>query len=244
MLIAQDLLTQDQLQEALAKQKATHERLGTVLINEGYISEGQLIEALKNQLGIDYIDLNNYNIDPEMAKYIPKALAKADEIVPVKVVKDSLFLAMSDPMNFMAVEQAGDTSRKRIVPMIASRASVNHAINILYENVGAAEAMAQMREEAGFRDDVADAELAASEEEGPTIRLVNSLFERAYSEKASDIHIEPTAQEMIIRMRIDGRLHKVLTIPTDLKDSVVSRIKVMAHLDSSGWPYQHEDEGS
>ena len=231
MLIAQDLLTQDQLQEALAKQKATHERLGTVLINEGYISEGQLIEALKNQLGIDYIDLNNYNIDPEMAKYIPKALAKADEIVPVKVVKDSLFLAMSDPMNFMAVEQAGDTSRKRIVPMIASRASVNHAINILYENVGAAEAMAQMREEAGFRDDVADAELAASEEEGPTIRLVNSLFERAYSEKASDIHIEPTAQEMIIRMRIDGRLHKVLTIPTDLKDSVVSRIKVMAHLD-------------
>ena len=141
MLISQDLLTEEQLSEALLKQRESKERLGTVLIKEGYISETQLIEALKNQLGIDYIDLNNYNIDPEMARYIPKAYAKSAAVVPVKIVKDSLFLAMEDPLNFMAIEQAGNTSKKKIIPMIASAASVSHAINILYENVGVAEAM-------------------------------------------------------------------------------------------------------
>ena len=231
MLISQDLLTEEQLSEALLKQRESKERLGTVLIKEGYISETQLIEALKNQLGIDYIDLNNYNIDPEMARYIPKAFAKSAAVVPVKIMKDSLFLAMEDPLNFMAIEQAGNTSKKKIIPMIASAASVSHAINILYENVGVAEAMAQMREESGFTEDVVNAPVIEKEDEGPTIRLVNSVFMRAYTESCSDIHIEPTATDTIIRMRIDGRLHKVLTIPKDLKDSVISRIKVMAHLD-------------
>lgn len=231
ILIAQGLLSQEQLDEALEKKKLSNERLGTVLINEGYISESQLIDALKNQLGINYIDLNSYNIDPEMAKYIPKALAKDNDIVPVRIVKDTLFLAMADPMNFMAIEQAGNTSKRRIVPMIASKTAVDHAINILYENVGAAEAMAQMRQEVSFRDEAVDTPDVEQEEEGPTIRLVNSLFNRAYTESCSDIHLEPTKGDMIIRMRIDGRLHKVLTIPSDLKDSVVSRIKVMAHLD-------------
>ena len=151
--------------------------------------------------------------------------------MPVKIVKDSLFLAMEDPLNFMAIEQAGNTSKKKIIPMIASAASVSHAINILYENVGVAEAMAQMREESGFTEDVVNAPVIEKEDEGPTIRLVNSVFMRAYTESCSDIHIEPTATDTIIRMRIDGRLHKVLTIPKDLKDSVISRIKVMAHLD-------------
>ncbi|WP_130836543.1 GspE/PulE family protein [Lachnoclostridium sp. Marseille-P6806] len=231
MLIAQNLITEEQLTEALAKQKKSRERLGAVLIAEGFITETQLMEALKDQLGIDYIDLNSYNIDPEMARFIPRALAKSAEIVPVKAVKDSLFLAMADPMNFMAIEQAGDTSHRRVVPMIASRRAVNHAISILYENVGAAEAMAQMREEAGFREGTVDAAAESPEEEGPTIRLVNSILERAYVENCSDIHIEPTEGDMVIRMRIDGRLHKVLTIPPDLKDSVISRLKVMARLD-------------
>lgn len=233
MLIDMNLLTQDQLAEALEEGKKTHERLGTVLVKKGLITEHQLIDALKQQLGIDFIDLTKENIDPSMSQYIPKALAKSASIVPVKVVKDTLFLAMADPLNFMAVEQAKDTSRKRIIPMIATQSAVDHAINVLYENVSAAEAMQQMREEAGFT--AGTVQTAAAEEnpadEGPTIRLVNSIFERAYMENCSDIHFEPTEKDMNIRMRIDGRLHKILTIPGDLKDSVVSRLKVMARLD-------------
>lgn len=234
ILVSQGLLTEEKLKEALQKQKETGERLGTVLLNDGYITESMLIEALKNQLGIDYIDLGQVTIDPEMARYIPKQLAKDNQIVPVRVVKDSLFLAMADPLNFMALERARETSKKRVIPMIASRTAISHAINMLYENIGAAEAMQQMREEAGIQDNVISADENDDREtgdEGPTIRLVNSIIERAFSEKASDIHIEPNENEMIIRMRIDGRLHKVLSIPLDLKDSVISRIKVMARLD-------------
>lgn len=230
ILISDGLLTQEQLEEALAQQKQTHERLGAVLIEYGYITEKELIDALRNQLGIDFIDLTKTTIDPSMSRYIPKALAQEYEIVPIQVVRDNLFIAMSDPLNFMAIERARNTSRKNIVPMIASSAAVKHAINILYENVNAAEAMAAMRAEAGIREDaVVESEQDAAEE-GPTIRLVNSIIERAMVESCSDIHIEPTEGDMQIRMRIDGRLHKVLTIPTDLKDSVISRIKVMSHM--------------
>lgn len=230
ILISDGLLTQEQLSQALAQQKQTHERLGTVLIEYGYITERELIDALRNQLGIDFIDLTKTTIDPSMSRYIPKALAQEYEIVPIQVVRDNLFIAMADPLNFMAIERARNTSRKNIVPMIASGAAVRHAISILYENVNAAEAMAAMRAEAGIREDAVVESEQDTAEEGPTIRLVNSIIERAMVENCSDIHIEPTEGDMQIRMRIDGRLHKVLTIPMDLKDSVVSRIKVMSHM--------------
>ncbi len=230
ILISDGLLTQEQLDQALATQKQTKKRLGTVLIEQGYITEHELIDALRNQLGIDFIDLTKTNIDPSMSRYIPKSLAQEYEIVPVQVVRDSLFIAMADPLNFMAIERARNTSHKNIVPMIASQAAVRHAINILYENVNAAEAMAAMRAEAGLREDAVIEAVPDNAEEGPTIRLVNSIIERAMVENCSDIHIEPTEGDMAIRMRIDGRLHKILTIPSDLKDSVVSRIKVMSHM--------------
>ncbi len=232
MLISMGLLSEEQLNEALGLQKERHMRLGELLIADGYITEAQLINALKDQLGIDFIDLTKVEIDPEMSKYIPKALAKDTNIVPVRVVKDSLFLAMSDPLNFYAIEQAKDTSRKRIVPMFATQSAVTRAINILYENMSANEAMAQMRAEAGIVEEVVEAtDTEEAAEEGPSIRLVNSIFERAYMENASDIHIEPTETDMIIRLRVDGILHKVMTIPVDIKDSVVSRIKVMCRMD-------------
>lgn len=232
MLIDAGVITQDQLLLALKKQKETHERLGTILIQEGIITEHQLINTLREQLGVDFIDLTKTEIDPSMSKYIPKSLAKSAQIVPVRVVKDTLFLAMADPLNFMAVEQAKDTSKKRIIPMIATSAAVDHAINVLYENVSAAEAMQQMREEAGLTAQVeTPEEVGEIGDESPTIRLVNSIFERAYVENCSDIHFEPTEGDMSIRMRVDGELHKIMTIPRDLQDSVISRLKVMAKLD-------------
>lgn len=232
MLIDAGVISQDQLSAALRKQKETHERLGTILIQDGVITEHQLIDTLREQLGIDFIDLTKTEIDPAMSKFIPKSLAKSAQIVPVRVVKDTLFLAMADPLNFMAVEQAKDTSKKRILPMIATSEAVDHAINVLYENVSAAEAMQQMREEAGLTTQVeTPEEETPTGDEGPTIRLVNSIFERAYVENCSDIHFEPTEGDMNIRMRIDGELHKIMTIPRDLQDSVISRLKVMARLD-------------
>ncbi|MGN8818162.1 GspE/PulE family protein [Oribacterium sp. HCP28S3_H8] len=233
MLVEMGLISEEQLTEALKLQKQDGDRLGSILVKYKFITEAQLIDALRMQLGIDYIDLTKIDIDPEMAKYIPKNLAKSELIVPVRVSRDSLFLAMADPMNFVAQEQAGRLSRKRIVPMIASQSAVEHAINTLYGNEGAAEAMAQMRTEAGITDDEVQSSAAEDigEESAPTIRLVNSIIERAFTENASDIHWEPTEGDMNIRMRIDGRLQKILTIPRNLQDAVLSRLKIMSKLD-------------
>lgn len=227
MLIAEGVLTESQINEALSK-KENGERIGQALIRLGYITEDQLIDVLRKQLGIDYIDLSRTRIDSAMSKYIPRDLARRSKIVPVRTVQDTLFLAMADPLNFIAIERARETSKKQIVPMIAKEKQVDHAINTLYENVSAAEAMAQMRAEAGLTGEVEAPE--ETENDGPTIRLVNSIFQRALNDNVSDIHIEPTKDDMQIRMRIDGRLHKILTIPRDLQDSVISRLKVMSRM--------------
>lgn len=230
ILIASGALTQAQLDEAL-KNKKPGERIGEALINQGYITQQDVINSLQQQLGIDYIDLTKTSIDPSMSKYIPKQLAKETSIVPVRESNGNLFLAMADPLNFMALEQARNTSKRNVIPMIAKKDAVDHAINVLYENVSATEAMAQMRAEAGFSPDQIDtAEETPAAEEGPTIRLVNSIFDRALDENCSDIHIEPVGDHMDIRMRIDGRLHKTLEIPHDLIDPVISRVKVMSRM--------------
>ena len=136
MLLELGLITQEQLKQALEFQSREKGRLGSILIEHNFITERQLIDALRMQLGIEYIDLTKVDIAPEMSRYVPKNLAKRMSIVPVRSSKEQLFLAMADPLNFMAVEEAQRTSRKRIVPMIASEPAVKHAINVLYGNEG------------------------------------------------------------------------------------------------------------
>ena len=167
MLPEAGLITEEQLGEALKYQAQEKERLGTTLVKHNYITEKQLIDTLRIQLGIEYIDLSKVDITPEMSRYVPKNLAKKMNVVPVRVSRDQLFLAMADPLNFMAIEEAKRTSKKRIVPMI---------------------------------------------------RLVNSIIERAVSVNASDIHFEPTEDNMVIRMRIDGQLQQVSYMEGKLKN--------------------------
>ena len=124
MLLELGLITEGQLKEALDYQAKEKERLGTTLVKHHYITEGQLIDALRMQLGIDYIDLTRVDISPELSRFVPKNLAKKMTIVPVRISKDQLYLAMADPLNFMAIEEAQHTSKKRIVPMIASEPAV------------------------------------------------------------------------------------------------------------------------
>lgn len=133
MLLEAGLITEEQLGEALKYQAQEKERLGTTLVKHNYITEKQLIDTLRIQLGIEYIDLSKVDITPEMSRYVPKNLAKKMNVVPVRVSRDQLFLAMADPLNFMAIEEAKRTSKKRIVPMIASESAVRRAINFYTE---------------------------------------------------------------------------------------------------------------
>jgi len=238
LLVAAGAITEEELERGLALQKGTKDRLGTVLIANNIITEDELITALQMQLGIEFVDLTRVNIPTELAQTVPHSIARQYQVVPVRVVKDELFLAMADPLNFYAVEEARKAARKKIVPMVATAAAVERAIRVLYGSEGAARAIEEMKREfaasgeqypdAAFVSNRLDEDLVNS---APTIRLVNSILERAITERASDIHIEPREEDMQVRMRVDGRMRDILTVPKDLQGSVISRVKIMSGMD-------------
>ena len=237
LLIAAGTITQEELEKGLALQKGSKQRLGAVLISNGIITEEELIEALQMQLGIEFIDLTKVNIPIELAQVLPKNIAKQYQVVPVRIVKDECYLAMSDPLNFYAIEEVRKAVRKKVVPMVATAAAVERAIMVLYGNEGAAKAIEEMRREVGSNQEVQDASFAANQigddavNNAPTIRLVNSIIERAITERSSDIHIEPHESVLQVRMRVDGMMRDILTVPKNLQNSVISRIKIMSGLD-------------
>ena len=242
LLLAAGTITQEELDRGLELQKTQKGRLGEVLIANNIITEDQLIEALQMQLGIEYVDLSKINIPTELASTVPKNIAKQYQVVPVRQKKDELYLAMSDPLNFYAIEEVRKAVRKKVVPMVAHAAQVERAIQVLYGNEGAARAIEEMKREqaSGQGNDTAvqdssfvSNQLDDSVNNAPTIRLVNSIIERAINERASDIHLEPRETEMVVRMRIDGLMRMILTVPKDLQSSVISRIKIMSGLDIS-----------
>lgn len=232
LLISAGVIRPEQLNDALAIQKKTRERLGDVLINNGIITEQQLIEALQMQLGVDFVDLTVVSIPLELARFVPRSIAKKYCVVPVKLQKDELYVAMSDPLNFEAQEEIKSASHKQVVPMIATRRAVEQAIATLYGNEGTARAIEEMKREAGSNQaDIVPVQMSKAVDSGaaeaPTIRFVNSVIERAITERASDIHLEPQEGEMVVRMRIDGVLRRIFTVPANLQATVIARLKIM-----------------
>ena len=232
LLISAGVIRPEQLNDALAIQKKTRERLGDVLINNGIITEQQLIEALQMQLGVDFVDLTAVSIPLELARFVPRSIAKKYCVVPVKLQKDELYVAMSDPLNFEAQEEVKSASHKQVVPMITTRRAVEQAIATLYGNEGTARAIEEMKREAGSNQaDIVPVQMSKAVDNGaaeaPTIRFVNSVIERAITERASDIHLEPQEGEMVVRMRIDGVLRRIFTVPANLQATVIARLKIM-----------------
>lgn len=239
LLVSAGLLTEEELMKGLELQKGSGKRLGTVLRDEGMITELEMIEALQRQLGVEFIDLSKVTIPTELAQVVPQNIAKQYQVVPVRIVRDQLFLAMSDPLNFYAIEDVRRVAKKKVVPMIAMSDAIDRAIQVLYGNVGAAKAIEEMKREFASSDDDGQSDNVFttsfsdedSSNQAPAIRLVSSIIERAVTERASDIHIEPREDQLSVRMRIDGLLIDILTVPVELQSSVIARIKVMANLD-------------
>lgn len=234
MLVDAHVLSQDKVDEAVKLQANSGKRLGTVLLENGYITETQLIDVLKIQLGIDFIDVNKETIDPSMASIVPKSIAEQYRVVPIKLEKDKLILAMEDPLNFRALEAVKQITKYKVTPYIAYASAVERAILVLYENEGASIAIEQMKQERGidatFEEVAKQSDVTSKSSAAPTVKLVNSILERSLAEGASDIHIEPRENDMIVRIRVDGRLNQMLTIPKGLQDAVISRFKIMSEM--------------
>lgn len=233
LLVSSGVISQEQLGQALARQKETKKRLGEELIDDGIITEQQFIDTLRLQLGIEFVDLSAVEPDPQLVDVLPRNIAKKYGVTPVRLHGNTLYLAMSDPLNFMAQEEVRVATHRRVVPMITTADGIERANASLYGGEGAQRAIQDMRREAPVtqQESAADAVVELNETAAPTVRLVNSIIERAAAENASDIHLDPCADCIRVRMRIDGVMCPVMTVPSDLYPSVLARLKIMGGMD-------------
>ena len=201
----------------------------------GFIRQNDLINVLEQQLDVEYIDLQQISLPKNLASVIPRAIAKKYNIVPLASDTNTVTIAISDPLNFVATDAVKTVTRRKVITKLADAQSITRALTDLYGSETAEKALEELRGEdnapADFQS-VADANIigADSENAAPTIRLVNSFLEYAVNQNASDIHLEPREREMVVRMRIDGVLRRVFTVPRATQAAVIARIKVMGNM--------------
>ena len=244
ILVKENLITADQLKQAMAHQRQNGGRLGTALMKLGFVSDDEITEVLSRQYGVPSINLKYYEVDPAVIKLIPQDTAVRYQIVPLSRVGSTLTIAMIDPTNVFAMDDIKFMTGFNVEPVVASETSVNEAITKFYGEVESGEELSKVMKDLGAEDG-GDVELAAEEqemdlaalekaaEEAPIIKLVNLVLTDAVKRGASDIHFEPYERELRVRFRVDGVLQSVMTPPLKLKDAIASRIKIMAKLDIS-----------
>ncbi len=242
LLVADGLLSPEQLQKALVEQKGSTDKLGSILIRLGFINEEQLIGFLSRQYGVPSITLSQLEIDSEVLKLVPAAIAKKYEVLPVRRMGNSLALAMADPTNVFALDDISFMTNLQVLPLVASQTAIKKAIDRSYESK--TEAIASVMQD--MSTDLANVEVVEGDEEGskvdvfelkesadeaPVVKLVNMVLGDAIQKGASDIHFESYEKVFRIRFRMDGVLHEMLAPPKRLESAILSRIKIMSNLD-------------
>src|SRR3989454_9000389 len=244
LLVAEGLITNDQLKQALVEQKGKTEKLGSILARLGFITEEQLIGFLSRQYGIPSITLSNIDVDAETLRLVPAPIARKYEVLPVKRIGGTLTLAMADPTNVFALDDVAFMTNLQILPVVAPQAAIRKAIDRAYE--ASQSSMSEMLTE--ITGDSANVEVLEGEAEGagvdvfelkesadeaPVVKLVNMVLVDAIRKGASDLHWEPYEKHFRIRFRIDGVLHEMLSPPKRLEPAIISRLKIMSNLDIS-----------
>jgi type IV pilus assembly protein PilB len=248
ILLKENLITPDQLKQALDHQKANGGRLGNSLVKLGFLNDDEVTAVLSRQYGVPSINLAYFEVDPSVTKLIPMDTATKYQVLPLSRVGSSLTLAMVDPTNVFAMDDIKFMTGFNIEPVVASEAAITDAIKKHYGSVEDQERKKELEEIVNFIDEgqseslelEADEDggmnLAALEkaaEEAPVIKLVNYILTDAVKRGASDIHMEPYEKEYRVRYRIDGILQTMMNPPFKLRDAIISRVKIMSKLDIS-----------
>ena len=238
LLINANLISEDQLQKALTKQKKDGGRLGSSLVHMGYIKEDRLIAFLSHQYGIPSVDVAKFEIDREVIKLIPSEVAQKYMIIPLNRTGSTLTIAMVDPSNVFAIDDVKFMTGYNVEPVVSSEAAIKDAINRYYDSADMLQTVMQdIQEDVSIDiiedtiDDIDVGDIKQAVEEAPVVKLVNLILAEAIKKGASDIHIEPYEKDFRVRYRIDGVLYEVMAPPKRLKDALTSRLKIMAELD-------------
>lgn len=232
ILLDEGLVSEAQLIAAMDEQLTRGLSLGRTLVELGILSEGQLVKALAAQVGMDFIDLDEFAVDRAAVSMVPAALCRRYTVLPVGFSNGSIVLATADPGNVMAVDDVRTVSGLSVIAVVATYDNLLRAIDRFCRADDEMEDLSS-----AFEGETAapEADLSkiteVADDDAPIVRYVNLLVTQAITDRASDIHIEPTEHDLRVRYRIDGVLHETQRSPKQIQGGVISRVKIMSDID-------------
>ncbi len=252
-LVRAGVITQEQLDKALDIQTRTGKRLGEILAKEGYINKKVLYEFLEKQLGIPHVDLDNMEISDELIKLVSENIERRHKLIPIGKENLILKVAMSDPMNIFSVDDLRLATGMEIVPFLADEEQIIEVLNKHYEKAKVpasskkTSTVEEVKKEFDFEEEIKkvneeiNVEISQDEPEddiieisdvdnAPIVKMVNIIFNKAVASHASDIHMEPYEDCVMIRYRVDGQLLEVMKYDKKILPSLVARIKIISGL--------------
>jgi type IV pilus assembly protein PilB len=229
LLLRDALLTAEQLEQALTEKDSTGRRLGEIVVGHGWVPAATVAGLLAEQHGLEYVDLAKTDIEPAAAGLLPEKYARRYEALPLRfVADDAVLVAVADPTNVVASDDLRLALGLNVRVVVAAGPDLATAIERTYRASLDVEAVEdELDEEGTSLEDIRGGAATSA----PAITLVNSLIARAIDEKASDLHFEPQAKQMVVRARIDGVMRRLTTISKALQPAVTSRLKIMGELD-------------
>ena len=240
-LIQKGLLTDEQLEQALIKQKEEGSKLGETIVAMGFVSENDMIDTLVEQLGVEYVDVRRIKIDESAVKLLKEDFLRKNGILPIgydPLLPNVLRVAMADPMDIIAIDDISIITNLQVDPVLSTKAHINMMLDKMFGATQAMKAAEQYKKERekekaastlNIDDTNADSELDNS----PIVQLVRSILEQGVRRRASDIHIEALEFQVRVRFRIDGSLVNIMTYDIDLLSAIVARIKIIGGMDIS-----------
>jgi MSHA biogenesis protein MshE len=233
VLVAQKAISQDQLRIALEQQKKSGRRLGRVLVEQGFVNDEQICEAISRQLNIPYVNLKFHNFSADVVRRLPEAQARRFRAIVLEDRRASALVGMADPTDLFAYDELGRILQKDIELAVVSEALLLHTIDRIYRRTEEITGLARELERDVGETYVDFGALGAGAEDAPVVKLLQSVFEDAIQVNASDVHIEPQEGRLQIRFRIDGVLNPQTEADPKIAPALALRLKLMAGLDIS-----------
>jgi type IV pilus assembly protein PilB len=200
-----------------------------VLIEQGYITENQMLQAMAAKMDCQVVNVDNLSVDMHALGQIPKQVAEKYCVLAIGNEGGRLQVVVNDPLNFYGLEDVKQITGQELVILLCEKSPLEKAIRYYYAEISAKIAAIKANEDS--QAVVEEMEVEEGEDDTPVINLLNSLIQRAYSAGASDIHIEPFEDKTLVRMRIDGTIVEYVTLKTSVHNSLIARIKILSELD-------------
>ncbi len=228
LLVDGRILTTEQLQRALELKTSTGQRLGEIVVELGFTTERAIAGALAEQYELEYVDLDVVQLDKHAIALLPEELARRYEALPLRILEDGTpLLAVTDPTNLATADDLRFALGSNFRIAVAERGQIELAIARAYRR--SLQLITEEADDAPEEERINDIRNLASST--PTINLVNSLLTTALEEGASDLHFEPRREDMLVRIRVDGVMRELATVPRHMQQAVTSRLKIMGKLD-------------